>query len=141
MSSVAAIRAAIATTILAGVADPLFVYDTVPDLSQLPAVIVEPATADYVTTIGAGMDEWNFNVFVMCSRAVPGIGQNQLDDYVAGWGPNSIRRIVFQTPDLGLGDSDATVTGMKGYGGSWEIAKVEHVGAILRVRVYTDPKT
>lgn len=141
MSSVEAMRTAISATILAGVADPLFAYDTVPDISQLPAVIVEPATADYVSTMGAGMDEWNFNVFVMCSRVQAAIGQNQLDGYVSGWGPNSIRRIVYQIPDLGLGDCDATVTGMKGYGGSWEIAKVEHVGAILRVRVLTDPKT
>lgn len=141
MASVEAIRTALAATIGAGVADPIFFYDTVPDISQLPAVIVEPTAADFATTMGAGMDEWNFNIFVMCSRVQAAIGQTQLDGYVNGWGPNSIRQVIYENSDIGLDSTDAMVTGMRGYGGQWEIAKVEHVGAILRVCVRTDPKS
>ena len=29
---------------------------------------------------------------------------------------------------------------LKGYGGSFDWAKIQHIGAILRVRVITDPR-
>lgn len=142
MASIENIRQAIADTITAGASDEVFVYATVEDMTQVPAVIVEPATADFDTTFGASMDDWIFNVFVMCSRAYLPTGTNQLDGFCQGWGPNSVRRIIFETPDLGLpDDTDATVTGLRGYGGQWQTASIPHVGAILRVCVRTDPKS
>lgn len=138
MSSLADIRTALAQTISNGVKDTLFTYATVEDVEELPAVIVWPAEANMVEAMGRGTDCWWFNVFVLCSKADEIIGQTQLDGYVSGGGPNSIRQVLFERSDLNLPDTDATATRVVGYGGTFQSAKIPLVGAILKVRVYTD---
>ncbi len=131
-------RKALQSTIQAYLGPAQMVYDTVPGIGELPAIVVEPAKADFVLTNGAGTDEWYFNVMVFASRADEANGQNNLDEFLSGAGSKSIRQAIFQTPHLGLSDSTAVVTGMMGYGGTTKEAGMGVVGAILRVCVYTD---
>lgn len=118
----------------------LFTYALVEDMGNLPAVIIEPVEADFQEAMQRGMDTWDFNIYVLTSRAANSeTGQAVLDQLVSGAGPNSIREILHEHSELGLGEStDATVYKLLGYGGSFTWAKVPHVGAVLKVRVRTD---
>lgn len=132
-------RRAIANVIDHGLAAEVFTYDTVPDVENLPAVIVEPLNADFTEAMGRGMDLWEFRIYVLVSRSDTQQGQEDLDQFISGAGPNSIRQVIFNNPTLGLASvDDATVYAMKGYGGSFETGKVPIIGAVLKLRVLTD---
>jgi hypothetical protein len=138
VASLSNIRTALKKTIASYTDSTLFVYDTVADLVNLPAVIVEPMAADYTGAFARGMDVWDFNLYVLCSRADTSLGQKQLDAFVTGAGADSIPRALNDHADLGLRETDATVQRMVGYGGRFENSKVHLVGAVLQVRVITD---
>lgn len=138
MASLEQIRDALANTINANTAMEVYCYATVPDKIHLPAVVIEPTYCDFEGAMGRGLDLWDFNLFVLVTRGDSETGQDQLDQLVSGSGPNSIRRILFERDDLGLDQTEATCYSMHGYGGKHEWFKVEHVGAILKVRVITD---
>lgn len=137
MSSVGVIRKALQSTIQAYLGTAQMVYDTVPGITELPGIVIEPAKADFLGAMGRGTDEWYFNVMVFASRADEQNGQNNLDEFLSGAGPKSIRQAIFQTPTLGLSDSTAVVEAMRGYGGTTKEAGQGVVGAILVVCVYT----
>ena len=99
----------------------------------------------YVNLIAANLAastplyDWDFNVYVLTSRSVDSAyGQELLDKLVSGAGEDSIRQILFENADLGLDSTDAQCYALKGYGGSFDWAKVPHVGAVLKVTVRTD---
>jgi hypothetical protein len=139
MSGLAEIQAALATTIRTYSNVDLFVYDGVEDMGNLPAIIVEPLEIDYEGAFARGMHTYEFNVFVLVGRNVASVGNNILNRMVSGTGNDSIYSIIEDHPDLGLGGSTtAQVYMMKGYGGSFDWAKISHTGAVLKVRVHTD---
>ncbi|KPI09931.1 hypothetical protein OV450_3422 [Actinobacteria bacterium OV450] len=135
MSSIAAIRSGLASVISAAIPE-LRGYDTVPEVANLPAFVIEPVSADYLLSMSLDTT-WFLDVFVLVARSDSGRGQTKLDAYVNGYGTKSIRQAVFNNPSLGLSDTDATITGMRGYGGSHESNGLQHIGAILRVSVTT----
>jgi hypothetical protein len=139
MASISDICSALATTITDGVQSTLFSYSDVADVSELPAILIEPATADYEEAMARGTDCWWVNIYVICSKNDSTMGQAQLKGFITGGGPDSIREVVFKTPDAGLGDgTDITIMKMMGFGGTFSDASVPLVGAILKARVYTD---
>lgn len=138
MSSLEEIRTALASTISNGVSSTLFAYADVSELEELPAIIVQPTSADFTGAMARGTDVWSFNVFVVCSRADAVVGQSQLDGFVSGAGPDSIRQVLFGRNDLGLSDCSAEVLKVVGYGGTFSTAQVVLIGAVLKVRVFTD---
>lgn len=119
--------------------DEVNVYDTVPDVSQTPAIVVMPAprdTADFNRTMGRGTDEWVFDVIVMVARGEYSVSQKALAKFIDGRGPFSVREILYFNPTLGIGDEvDANCDGVRLYGGEFENAKIPHVGAVLKVTV------
>ena len=135
MSSLAQIRDAIKSTL----AMPgLHVYDTVADVVNVPAVVVMPYQSDYATAMAMGGDTYWFNLAVMVQRSGDTRdSQEQLDLYITGKGPKSIREHIFHNCDLGLDDVDAVVEGVPkdGYGGTFDTAGFNYVGALLRLRV------
>lgn len=139
MATMAAIRDAIANTIKQYTTTELYTYTFAEEFGETPAIIVEPDIADYQGAFDRGLDEWVFNVYVLCSTKVSSrYGQGLLDKLVSGSGPESIRDILDKHPDLGLTDgTDASLESMRGYGGKFEWSQVPHVGAILKVRVRT----
>lgn len=136
MSSVAAIRTAAKTTILAAVPS-LFGYNHVPKVTNLPAFVVQPAASNFNAAMGRGADTHEFDIYVLVSGRDDDLAQTELDEYVTGAGAKSIRAAVFATPSLGLSDCHAHISGMRGYGGSFNVGDVDHVGAILTLVVHT----
>lgn len=136
MSSVAQIRTAMKTTITTAISG-LFGYDQVPEVVNLPAVVVVPRSSDFAAAMGRGLDVHEFDVIVLVSRRDDGLAQTDLDAYVTGAGSSSIRQAIWNARTLGLSDADAHVYGMESYGAEWDIGTLNHVGAVLKVRVST----
>lgn len=136
MASLESIRDGIKTTLESAVG-VLTAYDTVPDVTNLPAVVCVPDTADFDVAMGRGTDTWEFDLYVLVGTADMGLGQDALDGFITGAGPNSIRAAVFANRNLGLGDCNATITGMSDYGAKFAMADLQHLGAILRLVVHT----
>lgn len=136
MATLSAIRQAIETTILNNL--DIQVYSNVPDVATVPAVVVMPRQADFTVTMGRGFDTWFIDLYVLTSRSVIGEGQSALDAYVNGSGTTSIRQVIFNNRDLGLvGEVDAHISGMSRYGGNFDVAQVQHIGAVLELVVQT----
>lgn len=144
MASLAEIRSALRTTLSEAI-PRLNVYAEVPDVSQLPAVVVLPAAAsvsglacDFNGAFGRGLDTWHLDLYILVARTEAVLAQKALDQYVTGTGAKSIRRIVYESPDLGLLDgTDAHAEGIHMYGGEFQTAKIPHVGAVVRLTVRT----
>lgn len=139
MATLTAIRAAIKTTVHAAVPE-LHTYDTVPDVVNLPALVVMPdpaVTADFTVAMGRGTDTWNLLLYVLCPNAEASLGQKALDEYVSGAGDKSVRQAIFHARDLGLAGCDAHVDRCSGYGGRFEVAQADHIGAVLHLVVHT----
>lgn len=136
MASLGAIRDAIKTTLES--IEGLRVYDTVPDQVNLPAVLVLPVEANFDKAFNRGHDAYQIDLFVMTSRTVARTSQDALDAFVTGSGTKSIRAAIFAAQGLGLNDgTQAHVTGMSRYGGSFPAAGIDHIGAALRLNVTT----
>lgn len=131
------LRQALADTISAGTTiQPLYTYGNVVETIELPAAVVEPYSGDFVVTLNRGLDTFDFNIFVLVSRADPTSAQPVLDSLVSGTGQDSIRMAIYNNPTLGLGAAvEATVHSMKGYGGSLEGYGLPHIGAVLQVQI------
>lgn len=143
MSDLVDIRTALIDTITAHVETDLYGYRAVEGPLNLPAVIVKPGGGgrddkggDFLVTHARGTEIWMFELIVLCPRTDEGTGQDLLDELISKTGVNSIRQAIWDTPALGLGDVDATVTGMSNYGGEYSAARVPNVGAALQVKVH-----
>lgn len=137
MASLKAIRLAVKSTLETHLPE-LIGYRTVPEAAQVPSFVVEPVPpADFLVAMGRGTDTWNFDIHVLVSSADAGLGQDELDDYVTGAGPKSIRQVVFNNRTLGLANTDAHVAQLIAYGGQFESAGIPHIGATLRLAVHT----
>lgn len=137
--TLAEIRAALVETIKDNLVVEIFEYANVPDVAQLPAVVVRPMSANYVVNMGDDAT-YNFQVYVLTSRRETGVAQDDLDALVSHYGPNSIPLAINNNMELGLGGAvTALCMGMDGYGGQYTTAQIQHVGAILKVRVEADP--
>lgn len=137
MATLAALRDAVKTTITSNITG-VEVYDTVPDVVETPAIAVLPAEGNFHSAMARGTDRWEFDLYVLCQRAVIDEGQDSLDAYVSGAGSSSIREVIWNNKALGLSDgTDAHVSGMGEYGAQFETAGIPHVGAVLRLVVLT----
>lgn len=141
MASLQEMREALAATIDANI-EGLITYDTLAGVVQVPALVVlptpRPMTADFTGAFGRGLDTWFLDVFVLVGIGEYAVAQNDLDSYLTGAGPNSIREVLYNNASCGLAETDFSVTGVSDYGGRHESARVDHVGAILKVTARTD---
>lgn len=139
MSSLATLKQALADTIEAHITDAeINVFTYIPDLIQTPAVCIDPHMSKFDGAMARGDDMWRFNVYVVVQRTDAEESQDYLDSFLNSAGPRSIREAIFNTPDLGLNDTQAFVTGMHEYGGGYRDARIDVIGAVLRVDVHTD---
>ena len=136
MASLQAIRDAVKVTLENNIAR-ITTYDTVPDASNLPAVIVIPDSANFDVAMGRGTDTWEFNLYVLVSEGDMGLAQDALDDYVSGAGEASIRATIFANKDLGLDGVNAHITAMTEYNAKFTNSDLPHVGGVLRLVVHT----
>lgn len=112
-------------------------YRTTPEHANLPAFVVIPRTTSFDVAFGRGLDTYDLDVIVLISRRDDELAQDDLDEYVNGFGAKSIRQAVFNNRSLGLTNIDAHVVGLSDYGARFNIGELEHVGARLLVRVNT----
>lgn len=139
MSSLAKIKQALADTIEDHVSSKeLNVFPYIPDLIQTPAVCIDVHMSKFDGAMMRGDDMWRFNVYIVVQRGDAENSQEELDDFLESAGPRSIREAIFNKPDLGLDDCQAFVSGVHEYGGGYRDARIDVVGAILRVDVHTD---
>ena len=113
-------------------------YAKVEDRVNLPAIVVEPGPATFPFTMGRPEDEYLFNLLVMVPYTDAALAQDQLDRYLSGAGPLSIRQIFMRNKTLGREDVMAAfVSGMSDYGTTFAMAGVENLGCRLAVTVAT----
>lgn len=136
MATLQEIRLAIEKTVH-DVLSEMNAYANVPDVVNVPAIVVGPPKADFAVTFNSGMDEWIFELYLLVG--IPEITQSQenLDMYVTGSGPKSIREIFCNNPSMGDVVTDSMVMSMDQYGGSYGNCGIPHVGARLTLRVLT----
>lgn len=135
MPSLKTIRTAVKTTLDAAIPD-LFSYNNVPEVTNTPAAVVRPDTSDFQVSMGRGTDTWEFEVLVLVPYGEADVAQDQLDDYVNGFGAKSIRQAIFTNRALGLTDVSAHIAGMSDYG-PVQVGDIEYLGATLRLVVHT----
>ena len=134
----AEIRQALVTTVASNVDMELFEYPKVADVTQCPAIVTKPLSAKYMVNMGQDAT-YEIQFVVLCSRRDTVTGQDDLDALVSHYGPNSIPRAINDHGDLGIDGVTAICYAMDAYGGEYAVAKIPHVGAILKVRVEADP--
>jgi hypothetical protein len=141
MATFAELRTAI-KTVLADALDDVHLYDKVPEVANLPAIVVQPSEAMFPFTMGAAQDEWQFDLVVMTAFGDAGLAQGQLDQFLSGSGATSLRQIFMRNKQLGRNDVQAAyVAGMSDYGASFTMAGVDNIGCRLRVIVATTGPT
>ncbi len=92
--------------------------------------------ADTTLAMARGTEKWSFQLIVLCSRTDEDSGQELLDKLIDKEGELSVRQAIWNTPDLGLGDVDAMVTGIAEYHGQYDMVRIPHVGAAVLVQVH-----
>jgi hypothetical protein len=139
MSSLANIKKALCETIENHItAEEVNVFTYIPDQIQTPAIMVEPHMSKFDGAMARGDDMWRFSVYIVVSRGDAENSQDYLDSFLESAGPRSVREAIFNNPELGLSDCQAFVTGMHEYGGGYRDARIDIIGAVLRVDVHTD---
>lgn len=138
MASLSAIRTAVVDTL--SQIDGLAVHPQVQEQINPPAALITPADAEFDKAFGRGEDEWHFDIVVVVSRQELLSAQDLLDQYVNGFGPKSIREHIWNNRDLGLDETFALITGVTGYGATYEFNSIQYLGAKLRLVVRTSGK-
>lgn len=135
MATLSAVRDAIKTTLEANISG-LDVHDTIPDDINPPCVVAAPIQAEF-QTMGRGVDQWQFDLLVLVSRAVARTAQDSLDAYITGAGASSIRQVIFNNRSLGLTGTAAHITTVTNYSARYQVGATEYFGATLRLIVAT----
>lgn len=142
MSSLANVKKALVETIENHVtSEEVNVFSYIPDLIQTPAVCIDVHASKFDGAMARGDDMWRFNLYIVVQRGDAENSQDELDAFLESAGPRSIREAIFNNPDLGLNDCQAFVSGVHEYGGGYRDARIDVIGAILRVDVHTDGRT
>jgi hypothetical protein len=142
MASLNDVVKAVAATLTANIPG-LSAYEYVlPTTATFPAVMIQPGPGDYTPAFGAGDDKWVLTIFVLTGAGTDqAAAQIELNSLITGWGPSSIRKVLFNNSGLGLTDgTDVMATGVSNYGGKYTIGDVEAAGALIRMLVHTDSR-
>lgn len=131
MSTLSQIRTAFKDTLEANISG-LTVYNTIPDVTQVPCVVVAPDNCDYLIGMG-NCQNWGIRLNILCPRTESRAGQDRLDAYLSRTGADSIPVVLKNNPALGLSDLQVTLRRMSDYGGEWAAARISHIGASLHV--------
>jgi hypothetical protein len=142
VATIEAILDGLKTTLEAAIGG-LTVYDTIPSVANLPAVVPVPRSGSYEAGMGAGVDDtYLIDLDTLCAATVSQLGQQSLNAHLSGAGPRSIRQAIYQSRDIrrdvfGLVNTKAWVRGWSGYGRGFPGASIDHVGAVIRLEVIT----
>ncbi|WET79238.1 hypothetical protein P3102_35305 [Amycolatopsis sp. QT-25] len=129
---ISAVKTAAAAAV--GTIGGLRCFPFVPDAISPPAWFVAEVEVEYDTTFGRGMDTVYLTCRLLVSHATDRTGQEQLDGYLRGAGPLSVKQALEADPSLG-GVCDAVrVQRCSGYG-LYEHNATQFYGAEWRVLI------
>lgn len=138
---VTAVRTAVAAALepLSSDEFPLTCLRYVPFNVSPPTVYVQPASTKFDKAMNRGLDDWQFLVVLIVSRADDIASQDLLDMYLAGSGPLSIKAALEaerNAPDGALGGAadDLHVTGIDAYR-VYTFGTTQFLGAEFKLRV------
>lgn len=115
-------------------------YTEMPEQVNVPAVIIQPTTADFDVAMGRGTDTWPLTLIVLVCRTDDKLAQRKLRPYVDGGGDKSLRKLFFLNKTLGLANTDAHISGMGSFNGQWEVGGYTYAGAALTLVVNVKPE-
>jgi hypothetical protein len=137
MASFGELREAIAAVLTVELPD-VHVYARSPEDANLPAVVVQTVESEFPLQAGAANDVWLFDLIVMASFGDATVAQGQVDAYLSGSGPTSLRQIFMRHRQLDRADvMNAWVSGFSEYGSSFNMAAVDNIGCRVRLTVQT----
>ena len=131
--SISAIRTGLATRL--GTISGLRTSATVPDDPKPPVAIVLPPTINYDTSMGRGLDTYEFSILVMVGRLSERTAQASLDAYANPSGATSIKTAIEADRTLGGAAQSCRVTDMRNVG-PMSIAENTYLTAEFVVTVY-----
>ncbi|WP_433114288.1 hypothetical protein [Micromonospora sp. CA-246542] len=112
-------------------------YAYAPDSVSVPCFYVGGVEIDYDITMGRGSDELTLTCVVLVSAKNDRSGQAQLDAYISGSGPSSLKAAIEADPSLGGACDTLDVTRQQGYG-FHTVGESKYLGAELVVNVFGD---
>ena len=115
----------------------LNVYDHQSDVTNSPACVIMPHSISFTGAMAMGGDDYDFDLAIVVANVNTKEAQRKLNQYITGKGPKSLREHLFRNGSLGLPDVDCVIKGMRGYGGRFETATTNYVGAVLKLCVTT----
>lgn len=137
---VSAVRSAIAAAVDTAIPS-LNCFGYMPSAIPEPAFIAGEVEILFDQAMGRGLDELLITCYLLVSRADDRAGQEALDTYLKGSGPDSVKAALVAARgapgELALGGlaHDLHLTAVRGYG-LHEIGGTEYFGAVLTVRVW-----
>lgn len=108
----------------------------IPDNPNPPQAVIVPPTIKYDQTFGRGLDEYNFQVIVLATRADERTGQDLIDSYCAPTGAGSVKTAIESDPTLGGLVADLRVTDMTGVSPTTLADGQVYLSATWAVQVY-----
>lgn len=107
----------------------------VPDDPMPPVAVVIPSRVSWDTSMGRGLDTYEFTVLVIVGRVSERSAQNTLDAYCAASGSGSIKTAIERDKTLGGAAQSLRVTEMRNYN-AIQIAENTYLSAEFAVTVY-----
>jgi hypothetical protein len=143
MATLAQVRDAISNQIITAIdALPeqrdrrLTAYPRVSARPNLPALVVMPATWT-VEAMARGLVNHTLRILVLVSLTEYELAQSTLDAYLEPSGPLSFAGIIWADRTLGLPGTAAGMPALTAYGGQWDSAGIDHLGAEMSLQVHT----
>lgn len=133
MTTIASLRTGLATRL--GTISGLRTAATVPDDPKPPVAIVMPPSVSYDTSMGRGLDTYEFTVLVMVGRLSERTAQASLDAYANPTGAGSIKTAIEADRTLGGAANTCRVTDMRNVG-PMSIGENTYLTAEFVVTVY-----
>jgi hypothetical protein len=114
----------------------LHAYPEPPDgAPEIPAAIVLPVTNDDQLTLGSGLKQRSFDIWVLLGRGTLASGIDKLDGFVDSGGAESVRAAINGDLQLG-GNADTVILRGAADFGEMNWGGVSYVGARIRADVY-----
>ena len=127
------IRAGIATNL--ATIPGLRTSATIPDDPKPPIAIVSPESISFDTSMGRGLDTYQFTVLCIVGRVSERTAQNKLDTYCNPTGASSVKTAIEQNRTLSGACNDLRVVDLRNYG-DLVIADITYLAAEFRVAVF-----
>ena len=133
MTTVGAIRAGIAANL--ATIPGLRTSATIPDDPKPPIAIVAPESISFDTSMGRGLDTYQFTVMCIVGRVSERTAQNTLDAYCDPSGASSVKTAIESNRTLSGACNDLRVVDLRNYG-DLVIADITYLAAEFRVAVF-----